>query len=174
LGPGPVEDLENGAPVLGEAGRLERAHAQAGLPRGALRLPRETLGEAARDVAPGVEVFQLAASARLEQIRVPGGVVRHHDEWRRVETLDEQTTLMIEAEIDRSDRAPGAPLGEPGTGCAHERFGGPEIVLALEETERPVGAVDPPHGERGGGRDPAHGAPAAAREEEHRVPPPEE
>ena len=64
----------------------------------------------------GVHVLDLPEAGVLNEMRVPRPVVGHHEEWRRIEALDEQTTLVVEAGIRWAANA-CHPLGMQPVAC---------------------------------------------------------
>ena len=89
-----------------------------------------------RQLAPErIEVFDLAESVGLDQLSIPGTVVRHHEKRSRVETLDEQAALIVERGIRRPADRRHALRVEPVLRSIEQAAGSVCVVVALEEAE---------------------------------------
>ena len=94
------------------------------------------------DVAPeGVHVLGLAEAVVLQQPRVIGRVVGHHEGRRGVEAVDQQAHLVVQRRIGRPAEAVDALIGKPLPHGVQQAVGHLLIVDALEEAEEAAALV---------------------------------
>ena len=133
-----VVDVEKHPHLVVEAAAIERADRHAKTILDTLHHRRQLRVEVAqhRQLAPErIEVLDLPEPIGLDQLRVPGTVMRHHEEGRGVEPLDEQAALVIERGVHRpADRRHALGM-KPILRRIEEAAGRLGIVVALEEAE---------------------------------------
>jgi hypothetical protein len=109
VAPRVVEDVHDDGELVRDVVRVHLAHLHLGhggdLVVRSLRPDRDL----ARRVAPRVEVLELGEAGSLDQARLIGPVVRHHDHRRPVEAVDQAAELLVDAEAEGASQLLHAP-----------------------------------------------------------------
>jgi hypothetical protein len=131
-------DPANVLEFLGVPGLVERAHRDLVAPLDD-RLGAGEVGRLDVLLPPRQEILGLLESVSLEQRRIVGGVVGHHDERRAGLAPDEKTRNLVRREARRTPHHLEATLAQPVPDRVEQSRGHGGVVDALEEPEEADG-----------------------------------
>jgi len=122
-----------------EAAHVDGAQANSAALGDPLHASRNPFGDGRVVIGPSnlvdPQILDLAKVRPLQQARVVGRVVRHHQRRRRIETRDEQATLLVHGESDGTTQRCHATPPDPVACRAQQLGGNGRIVDTLEEAE---------------------------------------
>ena len=81
----------------------------------------------------GKQILDFAKSIAFDQGRIVGRVVRHHERRRTVESVDQQTALVIQRGVDGAAHVLNIAFSEPPTDRIEQTVGDGLVVLTFKE-----------------------------------------